>query len=146
MPSVRVVQLDPDLTLPTYARPGDAAVDLLARQDGVVAPNGGRFLFGSGLAIALPDGWCALVLSRSGMAAQHGVFVANAPGLVDSGYRGEVMVPLVNTDPAHAFQVRRGDRIAQLLVQPVDPIVWEVVSELDSTERGFGGFGHTGNR
>jgi dUTP pyrophosphatase len=144
MPSIRVVQLDPGLALPAYAKPGDGAVDLLARQDGVVAPNGGRFVFGSGLAIALPDGWCGLVLSRSGLAAKHGVFVANAPGLVDAGYRGEVMVPLVNTDPEHGFEVRRGDRIAQLLVQPVDRIVWEVVAELDETERGAGGLGHTG--
>jgi dUTP pyrophosphatase len=144
MPTIKVVQLDPDLPLPAYAMSGDAAMDLLARSDGVIASGGGRVLFGSGIAIALPPGWCALVLSRSGLAARHGVFVANAPGLVDSGYRGEIMIPLINTDPVAPFTVHRGDRIAQLLVMPVDTVQWSVVDELDRTDRGTGGLGHTG--
>ncbi len=144
MPLINIVQLDAELALPSYARPGDGAVDLLARADGVVSPGGGRLLVGSGIAIALPEGWCALVLSRSGLAARNGVFVANAPGLVDAGYRGEIMVPLVNTDPVESFVVTRGDRVAQLLVFQLDAIRWNVVSSLDDTERGAGGFGHTG--
>jgi dUTP pyrophosphatase len=144
VPQINVVQLDPDLALPTYAKPGDGAVDLLARQDGVLHAGGGRMLFGSGLSIALPAGWAGLVLSRSGLAARHGVIVANAPGLIDEGYRGEVMVPLVNTDPQSSFEVKRGDRIAQLLVLQIDPIVWNVVTELSQTQRGQGGLGHTG--
>ena len=144
MPLIDIVQLDSGLALPAYAKPGDGAVDLLARADGEVAPGGGRLLVGSGIAVALPDGWCALVLSRSGLAARHGVFVANAPGLVDAGYRGEIMIPLVNTDASVPFVVRRGDRVAQLLVLQLDGIRWNVVDELDATERGGGGFGHTG--
>lgn len=144
MPLIDIVQLDSGLALPAYAKPGDGAVDLLARADGEVAPGGGRLLVGSGIAVALPDGWCALVLSRSGLAARHGVFVANAPGLVDAGYRGEIMIPLVNTDASVPFVVRRGDRVAQLLVLQLDGIRWNVVDELDATERGAGGFGHTG--
>jgi dUTP pyrophosphatase len=144
VPLIDIVQLDPGLALPAYAKPGDGAVDLLARADGEVAPAGGRLLVGTGIAIALPDGWCALVLSRSGLAARHGVFVANAPGLVDAGYRGEIMVPLVNTDPTVPFVVKRGDRVAQLLALALDGIRWNVVDELDATERGEGGFGHTG--
>ena len=144
MPLIEIVQLDSGLALPAYAKPGDGAVDLLARADGEVAPGGGRLLVGSGIAVALPDGWCALVLSRSGLAARHGVFVANAPGLVDAGYRGEIMIPLVNTDASVPFVVRRGDRVAQLLVLQLDGIRWNVVDELDATERGAGGFGHTG--
>jgi dUTP pyrophosphatase len=144
VPEVRIVRLDPELPLPAYAKTGDAAMDLVARADGVLPSGGGRVLFGSGIAIALPEGWCGLVLSRSGLAARHGVFVANAPGLIDSGYRGEIMVPLVNSDPMVPFEVQRGDRIAQLLVIPVDPIRWMVSDELDETDRGTGGFGHTG--
>ena len=98
----------------------------------------------TGLALAIPDGWCAVVLPRSGLAARHGVTVANAPGLIDAGYRGEIMVALVNLDPVHSYEVHRGDRIAQLMVQPVHPIEWVEVDELDSTHRGPGGFGHSG--
>ena len=127
MPLIDIVQLDSGLALPAYAKPGDGAVDLLARADGEVAPGGGRLLVGSGIAVALPDGWCALVLSRSGLAARHGVFVANAPGLVDAGYRGEIMIPLVNTDASVPFVVRRGDRVAQLLVLQLDGSRWNVV-------------------
>jgi dUTP pyrophosphatase len=144
MPQIDVVQLDPELALPTYAKSGDGAVDLVSRQDGVLAAGGGRLVFGTGLSVALPAGWVGLVLSRSGLAARNGVIVANAPGLIDEGYRGEVMVPLVNTDPVVPFEVKRGDRIAQLFVLQIDPIVWNVVSELSVTDRGSGGLGHTG--
>jgi dUTP pyrophosphatase len=144
MPLIDVVRLDAELVLPTYAKAGDGAVDLVARQNGTLVAGGGRFVFGTGIAIALPIGWCALVLSRSGLAAKHGVIVANAPGLVDSGYRGEIMVPLLNTDPTEPFVVNRGERIAQLLVLPVDAIRWNPVNELSDTERGAGGLGHTG--
>jgi dUTP pyrophosphatase len=144
MPIVDVVRLDPELALPEYARSGDAAVDLLARTSAILAPGGGRIVFGSGLALALPVGTCGLVLSRSGMAAKFGVIVANAPGLIDEGYRGEVMIPLINTDPVASFAVERGDRIAQLLVLSIEAIRWNVVEQLSDTERGAGGFGHTG--
>jgi dUTP pyrophosphatase len=144
MPQVDVVRLDPELPLPTYAKPGDGAVDLVARQAGTVLPGGGRFVVGTGIAVALPEGWCALVLSRSGLAARHGVIVANAPGLIDAGFRGEIMVPLLNTDATEAFVVKRGDRIAQLLVLPLDAIRWNEVEQLSDTERGAGGLGHTG--
>jgi dUTP pyrophosphatase len=144
MPIVDVVRLDPELALPKYAKPGDGAVDLLARSAGVLTPAGGRMVFGSGIAIALPPGTCGLVLSRSGLAATFGVIVANAPGLIDEGYRGEVMVPLINTDPVAPFSVARGDRIAQLLVLSIDAIQWNLVEQLSDTERGAGGLGHTG--
>jgi dUTP pyrophosphatase len=144
VPLVDVVRLDAELALPVYAKPGDGAVDLLSRVDGVLAPAGGRLVIGSGIALALPIGTCALVLSRSGLAARHGVIVANAPGLIDEGYRGEVMVPLINTDPTEPFEIHRGDRIAQLLVLSIDAIRWNVVEQLSDTERGAGGLGHTG--
>ncbi len=141
---LKVVRLDADLPLPQYAKPGDGAMDLLARSDGTLEAAGGRFVFGTGLALALPVGTCGLVLSRSGLAARHGVIVANAPGLIDEGYRGEIMVPLINTDPVAPFEVRRGDRIAQFMVLPIDAIRWMVVDQLSDTERGAGGLGHTG--
>jgi dUTP pyrophosphatase len=144
VPLVDVVRLDAELALPIYAKPGDGAVDLVARTHGVLAPAGGRLVFGSGIAIALPPGTCGLVLSRSGLAAKFGVIVANAPGLIDEGYRGEIMVPLINTDPSASFAVERGDRIAQLLVLSIDAIRWNVVEQLSDTERGAGGLGHTG--
>lgn len=144
MPSIEVVQLDPELMLPEYSRPGDGAVDLVSRTNVILEAAGGRALLATGLSIALPPGWAGLVLSRSGLAAKHGVCVLNAPGLVDAGYRGEIMVPLVNLDPTKVFVVNRGDRIAQFMAIPVDPIVWVPVGSLNKTERGAGGFGHTG--
>ena len=144
MPRIQVVRLDPDLVLPSYARPGDGAMDLVSRVDATLGPKGGRALLGTGLSIALPDGWAGLVLSRSGLAAKHGVCVLNSPGLVDSGYRGEIMIPLVNLDSAMPFEVRRGDRIAQFMAVAVDSVTWAEVEALDETERGSGGFGHTG--
>ncbi len=144
MPQIEVVRLDPDLALPTYARPGDGALDLVSRVDATLSPGGGRALLATGLSIALPDGWAGLVLSRSGLAAKHGVCVLNSPGLVDSGYRGEIMVPLVNLDSSMPFEVRRGDRIAQFMAVPVESVTWVEVEKLGVTDRGDGGFGHTG--
>jgi dUTP pyrophosphatase len=143
VPELPVRRLHPDLPLPAYAHPGDAGADLSAAED-VVLPPGGRATVGTGLAVAVPEGHAAFVHPRSGLAARHGVTVLNAPGTVDAGYRGEVRVVLLNTDPAEPFTVRRGDRIAQLVVQPVTPVRFVDVAELPPTPRGEGGFGSTG--
>jgi dUTP pyrophosphatase len=141
--TVPIVRLDPDLALPTYAHPGDAGLDLVARNDGVLAAGGGRLLMPTGISIAIPLGHAGFVLPRSGLALHHGVTVVNAPGLIDSAYRGEIKVVLVNTDPDHDYTVHRGDRIAQLVVQRVDEVAWREVETLDGIDRG-GGFGHSG--
>jgi dUTP pyrophosphatase len=141
---VPVVRLDPDLALPAYARVGDGGCDLVARQSTLLAPGGGRALIGTGIAIALPPGHAGFVQPRSGLALRHGVTLLNAPGLIDSGYRDEVKVLLVNFDPEHSYEVRRGDRIAQLVVQPVEQASFVVVDTLPGSERDTGGFGHTG--
>jgi dUTP pyrophosphatase len=140
---VPIVQLDPDLPLPAYAHPGDAGLDLRARVDAVIAPAGGRMLVPTGIAIAIPVGFAGFVLPRSGLALKHGISVVNAPGLIDSAYRGELQVVLLNTDPVEPFHVHRGDRIAQLVLQRVEEVAWDVVASLDGDDRG-GGFGHTG--
>jgi dUTP pyrophosphatase len=140
---VDVVRLDPDLPLPSYSHAGDAGLDLLARDDGVVLAAGGRLLTPTGIAVAIPVGHAGFVLPRSGLAAAHGVTVVNAPGLIDAGYRGEIKVVLLNTDPTADYTIHRGDRIAQLVIQRVDEVEWHVVDELDGDDRG-GGFGHTG--
>ena len=140
---VPVVMLDPDLPLPAYAHTGDAGLDLRAREDGVVAPGGGRLLMPTGISIAIPPGHAGFVLPRSGNALKHGLTVANAPGLIDAAYRGEIKVILLNTDPDEPFEVRRGDRIAQLVVQRVEEVQWQVVQSLEGDDRG-GGFGHSG--
>lgn len=137
------MRLDPDLALPSYAHEGDAGIDLVAREDAQIAPAGGRALVPTGIAIALPLGYAGFVLPRSGLALKHGISVVNAPGLIDSGYRGEIKVVLLNTDPIEPYHVARGDRIAQLVVQKVETVVWNEVNELDSFDRG-GGFGHSG--
>lgn len=136
--------LDPDLPLPVHARPGDAGVDLRARHDVTVAPGGGRALVPTGIAVAIPSGYAGFVQPRSGLALRHGVTLLNTPGLIDAGYRDELQVLLLNTDPTDPFEVRRGDRIAQLVVQPVESLVLTPVADLGTTERGAGGFGHTG--
>lgn len=141
--SVPIVRLDPDLPLPTYATPGDAGLDLLARDAVTLAPAGGRALVPTGIAVALPDGYAGFVQPRSGLALKHGVTCLNTPGLIDSGYRDELKVLLVNLDPTEPFEVRRGDRVAQLVVQAVAHVVWEQVASLDGANRG-GGFGSTG--
>jgi dUTP pyrophosphatase len=140
---VPIVQLDPDLPLPEYAHDGDAGLDLHAREDAVLAAGGGRALVPTGIAIAIPMGHGGFVVPRSGMALRHGISVVNGPGLIDAAYRGEIKVVLVNTDPDHDYQVHRGDRIAQLVIQRVETVSWQVVDSLDGIDRG-GGFGHTG--
>lgn len=144
MISVRVLALDSELSIPAYAKPGDAAVDLVAAHAVELSPGGGRARVGTGLALELPEGYCGLVLPRSGLAAAHGITCLNSPGLIDSGYRGEIQVLLVNTDPSSSYLVRRGDRIAQLLVQVVEQVRFIRSVELSPTERGEGGFGHSG--
>jgi dUTP pyrophosphatase len=141
---VLAIRLDKELPLPAYAHPGDAGMDLVAAADAAVPAGGGRVTVPTGLALALPDGFVGLVHPRSGLAARHGVTVANAPGTVDAGYRGEVKVTLLNTDPSEPFEVRRGDRIAQLLVQRVERAELIEVDRLPGSVRGEGGFGSTG--
>lgn len=143
MPDISVQRLDPLLPLPTQAHAGDAGVDLYAREDIVLAPNGGRALMPTGIAIAIPLGYAGFVLPRSGLALNHGISVVNAPGLIDSHYRGELKVVLLNTDSARPYHVYRGDRIAQLVVQKVEEVTWIEVDALDENNRG-GGFGHSG--
>lgn len=140
---IPVIRLDPELPLPSYAHPGDAGVDLVAREDAVVRANGGRVLVPTGIALALPLGHAGFVLPRSGLALKHGVTVVNSPGLIDCAYRGEIKVVLLNTDPTADYRVQRGDRIAQLVVQRVNEVVWREVDSLDGDDRG-GGFGHSG--
>lgn len=143
MLSVPIVQLDPELPLPSYAHPGDAGLDLCAREDAEIAAAGGRLIMPTGIAIAIPVGYAGFVLPRSGLALKHGISVVNAPGLIDSAYRGEIKVVLLNTDPTAAYTIHRGDRIAQLVVQQVQQVLWDVVTDLDGQDRG-GGFGHSG--
>lgn len=138
-----IVRLDPDLPLPSYARPGDAGLDLRAREAVVLGAHGGRALVPTGVAVAIPAGHAGLILPRSGLALHHGVSVLNGPGLIDAGYRDELKVLLVNTDPTHAFEIHRGDRIAQLMVIPIPEVHLLDVEALDGENRG-GGFGHTG--
>jgi len=130
--------------VPAYARQGDAGADLVARADHLLAARGGRALIPTGVAVAIPEGYAGFVLPRSGLAFRHGVTCLNTPGLIDSGYRDELKVLLVNTDPAEPYQVRRGDRIAQLVIQRVEEVAFTVVDELTPSERGLGGFGHSG--
>lgn len=144
MIDVEVLHLDPELDLPGYARDGDAGADLRSREDVVVAAQGGRALVGTGIALAIPRGWAGLVLPRSGLALRHGITCLNTPGLIDAGYRDEIKVLLVNTDPVEAYKVARGDRIAQLVVQRVEDVRFVRVERLQGSERGSGGFGHTG--
>lgn len=140
---IPVVRLDADLPLPAYARPGDAGADLVAREPARLARGGGRALVPTGLALAIPEGFAGFVQPRSGLALRHGVTCLNSPGLIDSGYRDELKVLLVNTDPDEDYQVARGDRIAQLVIQRVEQAAFEVVESLPSSMRA-GGFGHTG--
>ncbi|HKY15995.1 MAG TPA: dUTP diphosphatase [Microthrixaceae bacterium] len=144
MLEIPITRLDPDLKVPAYAKPGDAGLDLCASVDVRLEAGGGRGLVPTGLAIAIPEGYAGFVQPRSGLALKHGVTCLNTPGLIDSGYRGELKVLLVNTDPAEAFDVVRGERIAQLVVQRVEHVVLVEVDSLDDSERGIGGFGHTG--
>lgn len=130
---------------PKYAHADDAGADLYASEAVTLAP-GARALIGTGVAIALPEGYAAFVVPRSGLAAKHGITVVNSPGTVDAGYRGEIKVTLLNTDQTSEFEVAVGDRIAQLIVMPVSRAVFIPVTELPESERGQGGFGSTGLR
>ena len=142
--AVPLRHLDPELPLPKYAKEGDAGADLVASEDVLLPARGGRALVGTGVAVAIPTGHAGFVQPRSGLALRHGVTCLNTPGLIDSGYRDELRVLLVNTDPEDDYQIRRGDRIAQLVIQRVEIAEWEVVDELDDTARGLSGFGSSG--
>lgn len=140
---VLVQRLDPGVPLPAYALPGDAGADVVTTVDASLAP-GERAVLPTGLALALPDGYAVFVHPRSGLAARCGMSLVNAPGTVDSGYRGEVKVIVINHDPVSTLRLSRGDRIAQLVLQKVERASFEVVDELPSSERGAGGHGSTG--
>ncbi|MFD2418932.1 dUTP diphosphatase [Amycolatopsis pigmentata] len=145
MSTVQVLlsRLDPGVPLPAYAHPGDAGADLVTTSD-VVLPPGERAVVGTGVAIALPDGYAAFVHPRSGLAARVGLSVVNTPGTIDAGYRGEIKVCLINHDPSRPVELSRGDRIAQLIVQRVETAEFVEVAELDASARGEGGYGSTG--
>ncbi len=142
-PDVLVRRLDPGVPLPSYAHPGDAGADLATAEDVELGP-GERALVRTGLAIALPAGYAAFVLPRSGLAARHGVTLVNAPGTVDAGYRGEIKVTMLNTDSRHPVSFKRGDRIAQLVIQRVERAVFHEAAALPGSARADGGFGSTG--
>ena len=136
--------LRPGAVVPRYANEGDAGCDLVAISDCTLAAGGGRALVGTGMSIAIPEGYAGFVVPRSGLAAQHGVTCVNAPGIIDAGYRGELLVALINHDPTREYVIRAGDRIAQLVLVPVAAAVFCVVEELPAADRGAGGFGSTG--
>jgi len=141
--SIDIVRLDPDLPLPAYAHHGDAGLDLHARESAVLRAGGGRVLMPTGISLAIPIGHCGFVIPRSGLALKHGISIVNSPGLIDAAYRGEIKAVLVNTDPTDDYEVHRGDRVAQLMIQRVEHVAWNVVDTLAGVDRG-GGFGHSG--
>ncbi|PHX72903.1 MAG: dUTP diphosphatase [Acidimicrobium sp.] len=143
MPNIHIKRLDTDLPLPKLAHVGDAGLDIYSAIDVVLAPNGGRALVPAGIAISIPLGYAGFVLPRSGLALNHGISLVNTPGLIDSHYRGEIKVVMVNTDQSRPYHVSRGDRIAQLVIQRVEEVTWTEVDTLDDNDRG-GGFGHSG--
>jgi dUTP pyrophosphatase len=143
MVEISIRRLDPELPLPSYAHPGDAGADLCSSVDLTLQP-GERALVPTGIAMALPEGYVALVHPRSGLAARHGISIVNAPGTIDAGYRGEVKVCLVNTDPHEPFTVSRGDRIAQLVIQRFESASFIEAADLPESARGVGGYGSTG--
>jgi dUTP pyrophosphatase len=140
---IQIKLLDQGLPMPRYQHDGDAGLDLSSRIDLVLAP-GERAMVPTGIAVAIPRGYAGLVLIRSGLAARHGIQCVNSPGLIDSGYRGEIAVIMLNTDKREPFVINRGDRIAQLVIQRVEEAALVKVDELDDTSRGAGGFGSTG--
>tara|TARA_B100000902_G_scaffold228402_1_gene216838 strand:- start:2417 stop:2848 length:432 start_codon:yes stop_codon:yes gene_type:complete len=141
---IPVQRVNSDLPLPNYAKADDAGADLIANEDVTLPPGGGRALIGTGIAIAIPRGYAGFVQPRSGLALRHGITCLNTPGLIDSGYRDELKVLLINTDPSESYEVHRGDRIAQLVIQKVEQVTWEETDQLDESDRGLGGFGHSG--
>lgn len=142
--TVQIQRIDPDMPVLRPAQPGDAGVDLRAAHSAKLAP-GERLLIGTGIAVAIPPGYAGFVQPRSGMAVKKGLGVLNSPGLIDSGYRGELKVIVINLS-SELLAVERGDRIAQLVVLPVPPVVYEEVEQLPGSSRGTGGFGSTGER
>lgn len=142
--TIEVVRLDPDLPLPTQGHPDDAGYDLRAREAVVLEAGGGRAAVPTGIAVAIPPGYAGFVQPRSGLALRYGVTCLNTPGLIDAGYRDEIRVILLNTDPEQKYEVARGDRIAQLVVQSVARVEWSEVVQLGGSERGAKGFGSTG--
>jgi dUTP diphosphatase len=146
LPAMEILakRLHPDAVVPTYAKDGDAGCDLVAVESCTLRAGGGRAMVATGIAVAIPEGHGGFVLPRSGLASRHGVTLANAPGLIDAGYRGEVKVALVNLDPEHDYEVEKGDRIAQLVVMSVTSPPILVVEELPESSRGVGGFGSSG--
>jgi dUTP pyrophosphatase len=140
---IAVAQLDPELPLPSYAHPGDAGADLVTTVDVTLAP-GERALVPTGIALALPEGYVALVHPRSGLAARHGLSIVNTPGTIDAGYRGEIKVLLINHDPTDTIVLHRGDRVAQLVVQRFERARFVAVEALPESARGSGGYGSTG--
>ena len=143
MIEISIIRLDPELPLPSYAHPGDAGADLHARVDVTLQP-GERALVPTGIALALPEGYVALVHPRSGLAHRSGLSIVNAPGTIDAGYRGEVQVCLVNLDPATPIELKRGDRIAQLVIQQFETATFVEADDLPTSTRGAGGYGSTG--
>lgn len=143
MVAIQILRLDPDLPLPAYAQPGDAGADVFAREDVTLAP-GERRLVPTGIALALPEGYVALVHPRSGLATRSGLSIVNAPGTIDAGYRGEIQVCLVNLDPTTPIELSRGDRIAQLVIQRFETAAFDEVAVLPDSVRGTGGHGSTG--
>jgi len=144
MMEIPITRIDSDLLLPAYAKAGDAGADLVANENVMLPPAGGRALISTGIAIAIPEGYAGFVQPRSGLAAKHGVTCLNTPGLIDSGYRGELKVLLINTDPETPFEVVKGERIAQLVIQRVESVEFIEVEALSDSDRGSGGFGSTG--
>ncbi|MBL89765.1 MAG: dUTP diphosphatase [Actinobacteria bacterium] len=144
MLNIPIIRLIDDAIIPVYAKSGDAGADLVSAESVVLEPGGGRALVSTGVAIAIPEGFAGFVQPRSGLAIKHGVTCLNTPGLIDSGYRGELKVILVNTDPSESFQVSKGERIAQLVIQKVEECNFQEVQELPDSERGETGFGSSG--
>ena len=140
---ILVTKLDNDAVIPTYAKPGDAGADLYSISDLVLSP-GERALVRTGIAIALPNGYVGLVHPRSGLGLKNGISVVNTPGTIDAGYRGEIGVVLINHDLHESFQVKKGDRIAQLVIQKVENAQFKMVDQLPESERAAGGYGSTG--
>ncbi len=152
MVEVAISILDSSIPMPTHAMPGDAGLDLCASDNAVIPPAGGRVTVPTGLVLGIPEGYAGFVLPRSGLAHRYGITCLNAPGLIDSGYRGEIKVILVNTDPYNKYTISKGDRIAQLVVMQVEQVAFSLMDTYSDagtgipsvTERGSGGFGHTG--
>ena len=144
MLNIPIIRLIDDAIIPVYAKPGDAGADLVAAESVLLEAGGGRALISTGVAIAIPEGFAGFVQPRSGLALKHGITCLNTPGLIDSGYRGELKVLLINTDPNETFEVKKGERIAQLVIQKVEECNFQEVKELPDSERGETGFGSSG--